>query len=152
MHLITFPTSFWSYLHVQVNMRFPEFESTIPTCLCTAWTCSSFMSPRKHDWSKPGSGSDRMAPAGSEHSSGWPFLSHSSGYSSLEEDKEQQGHTEDQLLSVLNLWLCNILQLCFYCHKYFHLLMHWKLCTGLKLHKRNKIIIWQNTTQACLTV
>lgn len=38
MYLITFPTSFLSYLHVWMNMEFPEFESTIPTGLCTAWT------------------------------------------------------------------------------------------------------------------
>lgn len=59
MYLIAFPTSFLSYLHVQMNMAFPEFESTMPTSLCPAWTSlGAFMCPRKHDWSKPGSGSD----------------------------------------------------------------------------------------------
>lgn len=54
MYLITFPTSYLSYLHVQMNMGFPKLDSTIPTRLCTAWTVSSFVCPRKHDWSEPG--------------------------------------------------------------------------------------------------
>lgn len=75
---------------------------------CLDFTSSALVCPRKHNWSKPGSGSNGMAPVCSENSSVWCCLSHSCGCSSLGQDKEQEGHTEDQLLSVLNLWLCNI--------------------------------------------
>lgn len=44
-----------------------------------------------------------MVPVRTEHSSVWPCLNHSCSFSSLEEDKEQEGHTERQLLSLLNL-------------------------------------------------